>query len=403
MPSRSLPTSRARFRPRLRTARLLAVCLTVLVPATPAVAATSPSRGDDGALQRRLEELVRAPGGPPGAIAVLQRGRETRVVRAGIADVRSGRPPWPGDHMRIASTAKAFSGAVALSLVDRGVLGLDDMLRDRLPQLPRHWGSVTLRQMLHHTSGLPDYTESPRLREILTEDPHHRFDSRRLLDFVAEERLRFRPGARYRYSNSDNIAVALMAEAATGTPYEQLLRDLVYRPLGLRNTSLPSGYRLPEPYLHGYDVNPPQPPADISEALGASGVWASGGMVSTPADLTRFIRGYVSGALYDQRLVREQHAWIAGASEPAGPGDNTAGLALYRYSTRCGVVLGHTGNFPGYTQLIAATPDGQRSLTFSVSSQINQSLAPERLRELRDVQEDFVCALLGDGTAEGKG
>jgi D-alanyl-D-alanine carboxypeptidase len=58
-------------------------------------------------------------------------------------------------------------------------------------------------------------------------------------------------------------------------------------------------------------------------------------------------------------------------------------------------VLGHTGNFPGYTQLIAATPDGRRSLTFSVTSQINESLNPELLSRLRAVEENFVCALLG--------
>ncbi|MFJ5262342.1 serine hydrolase domain-containing protein [Streptomyces sp. NPDC088387] len=400
MPPRTVPVpvpSRpARLRPRLRTARLAALCLTMLFPAAPAVAAThaTHARHDDDPLQRRLEQLVRAPGGPPGAIAVLQRGGDTRVVRAGVADVTTGRAPQPNDHMRIASTAKAFSGAVALSLVDRHALSLDDTLRKRLPQLPRVWGSVTLRQLLNHTSGLPDYSRAPAFLEVLTADPRHRFDSRKLLDYVAKERLNFRPGSRYQYSNSDNIAVALMAEAVTGTPYERLLRELVHEPLGLRNTSLPSGYRLPEPYLHGYDVSPPAPPEDVSEIIGASGVWASGGIVSTPADMTRFIRGYASGALYGKRVLREQRAWINGASEPAGPGRNTAGLAIFRYDTPCGVMLGHTGNFPGYTQLIAATPDGRDSLTFSVTSQINQSLTPDRLRDLRSVQEEFVCALL---------
>lgn len=118
---------------------------------------------------------------------------------------------------------------------------------------------MTLRQLLNHTSGLPDYTRSPEFLEILTADPRHHFDSRRLLDYVADEPLLFRPGSRYMYSNSDNIAVALMAEAATGKRYEQLLRGLVYRPLGLRDTSLPQGYELPEPYMHGYDVQPPNP------------------------------------------------------------------------------------------------------------------------------------------------
>ncbi|MBC7273786.1 MAG: beta-lactamase family protein, partial [Streptomyces sp.] len=362
---------------------------------TPAAAAQPGPPADTGPdLRAKLEALVRAPGGPPGVIAVLRDGDRTEVVRAGVAELGTDRAPKTDDHMRIASAAKAFSGAVALSLVNMGDLRLDDTIGSRLPRLPRAWHAVTLRQLLHHTSGLPDYTQSPEFAEIVRADPRHRFDSRRLLDFVSGEPLAFRPGSRYQYSNSDNIAVALMAEAVTRTPYERLLDELVYRHLGLRGTSLPQGYRMPEPYLHGYDVSPPEPPEDVSEALSMSGVWASGGIISTPGDLTRFIRGYAGGALYDDRVVREQRRWVDGASQPAGPGHNSAGLGIFRYATRCGTVLGHTGNMPGYTQLMAATPDGRRSLTFSSTTQINETLKPELLREMRAVQEDFVCALL---------
>jgi D-alanyl-D-alanine carboxypeptidase len=296
--------------------------------------------------------------------------------------------------MRIASAAKAFSGAVALGLVDRGLLGLDDTLAQRLPALPAAWGSVTLRQLLNHTSGLPDYSASPEFRTIIQADPHHRFDSRRLLDFVAGQALEFTPGSRYAYSNSDNIAVALMAEAASGRRYEDLLRTVVYRPLGLRETSLPQGYRLPRPYLHGYAVRPPAAPEDVSTQFGASGAWASGGIVSTPDDLAKFAGGYAGGRLIGPAVRRQQLTFVDGASEPAGPGRNEAGLAIFRYTTRCGVVYGHTGNTAGYTQLAVGTPDGSRSLAFSVTSQVNQSGAPELLAELRDIQEDFVCALL---------
>lgn len=377
-----------------------ATCLSLVAP----VAAAPAAQHTDDPLRRRLDTLVRAPGGPPGIVAVLRDGRRTRVVRAGVADLGTGRVPGVHDHMRLASASKAFSGAVALSLVGLGDLSLDDTLRERLPGLPGAWGSVTLRRLLNHTSGLPDFSADEEFLATLRADPLHRFDSRRLLGYVADEPLRFRPGSRYAYSNSDNVAVALMAEAVTRTPYERLLEELVYRPLGLRNTSLPQGNRLPEPSLRGYAVDPPDAPEDVSEALGMSGVWASGGMVSTPADVTRFVRGYARGALYDHRVVREQRRWVTGASEPAGPGRNAAGLGVFRYTTRCGVVLGHTGNMPGYTQLMAATPDGRRSLAFSVTTQVNRTLKPALLRDLRAVQEDFVCALLrGRDLAAGPG
>ncbi|MGW7197827.1 serine hydrolase domain-containing protein [Streptomyces chryseus] len=390
LPTRPAPSRSRRLR--LSTVALVAgACVAGLVSAP--VQAKEPSPGERE-LRQRLWGLVRAEGGPPGAIAVLRRGDDVRVVRAGVAELGTDRTPQPTDHMRIASTAKAFSGAVALRLVDRGKLRLDDTIGKRLPALPAAWRRVTLRQLLQHTSGLPDYTTAPRFVRLVSEDPHRRFDSRRLLDFVAGEPLAFRPGSRYRYSNSDNIAVALMAEAVTGRPYEELLRTTVYRPLNLRDTSLPQGFRLPEPYLHGYEVTPQEPPEDVSTVLSASGVWASGGIVSTPKDLTSFIRAYAGGRLISKETRRQQLKWVAGGSEPAGPGRNAAGLALFRYTTRCGVVYGHTGNFPGYTQLAAATADGSRSLTFSLTTQVNKENKPELLERVRDVQEDFVCDLL---------
>ncbi|MFJ4282091.1 serine hydrolase domain-containing protein [Streptomyces massasporeus] len=373
----------------------------LLTPTAGAAAGSGDSGGrGEGALQRQLQELVTTPGGPPGVIVVMKRDGAPRILRAGVADLETGRPIEPTDHMRIASTSKAFSGAVALRLVADGALRLDSTIGRILPQLPRAWRSVTLRQLLNHTSGLPDYTEDPAFAELLVSDPRHTFDPRRLLDFVADEPLRFRPGTQYRYSNSDNIAVALMAEAVTRTPYEELLREIVYRPLGLRDTSLPLDHRLPEPYMHGYAVEPPEPPEDVSELISASGVWASGGIVSTPRDMTRFVRAYAAGRLTSPAVLREQRRWVEGASEPAGPGHNKAGLAIFRYETRCGVVLGHTGNFPGYTQLIAATPDGRKSLTFSLTTQVNKTLNPDLLEQLRTIQENAVCALL-DAATEG--
>ncbi|MFB7182428.1 serine hydrolase domain-containing protein [Streptomyces sp. NPDC056257] len=385
-----------RIRPSLRLAAAIAVCGALLgATVQPAQAGADRAPAPGSSLNRELRELVERPDGPPGVIAVLRDGDRTEVYRAGVADVESGRPPRATDHMRIASVAKAFSGAVALGLVDRGRLHLNDTIGEVLPDQPAAWHQVTLRQLLNHTSGLPDYSASDGFIDIVSADPRHRFDSRRLLEFVADEDLAFPPGSRYQYSNSDNIAVALMAEAATGRRYEALLRELVYEPLGLHDTSLPQGYRLPVPFLHGYQIDPQTGPVDVSEAISASGAWAAGGIVSTPKDLTAFIRGYAGGALVSERTRRQQFTFIPGAlSQPPGPGRTAAGLAIYRYTTRCGTVYGHTGNTPGYTQLAAATADGRRSLTFSISTQTSLDTNPDLLAQVREVQEDFVCALL---------
>ena len=371
----------------------LAAATAVTAAAAPAASA-APAQVDLGS---ELRGLVGMPGGPPGAIVVVQRPEGRSVYRAGVRDTRSRRPVGVNDHMRIASTAKAFSAAVALSLVDAGKLSLDDTIAARLPWLPAAWGRVTLRDALRHQSGLPDFSKAPAFGDYVGKHLHARPTPRFLLGFIADAPLEFRPGSRYRYSNTDNFIAALMAEAATGRSYERLLRTHVYRPLGLRNTSLPLGAALPSPYLHGYQPDPPGPDEDVSTLISAAYAWASGGLVSTPADLNRFVRGYAGARLFDRAVQRRQLRFRPGGSEPTGPGENSAGLGIFRYRTRCGTVYGHTGNTSGYTQFMAATRDGRRSVTMSISGQITHKSPGARgdaFRRMRRIQRDAVCQAL---------
>jgi D-alanyl-D-alanine carboxypeptidase len=380
----------------MRRTRLALVVAALIACALPvAGAGAAPASEADRALDNALDRLVDGEGGPPGAIAMIHRGGRATAHSAGVGVVRPARVWRPGDHMRIASVAKAFSGAVTLSLVRSGDLELDDTIGEQLPGQPAAWSQITLRQLLAHTSGLPDFSGTDAFLKAFTDDLQRRFTPLELLAYAAPEPLRFPPGTRYHYSNTDNIAAALMAEAATGRSYERLLRERVYRPLGLRDTSLPLGSRLPRPFAHGYDPDPPGPVEDVSEAFSASGAWASGGIVSTPADLTRFVRGYVGGRLFGARVQRAQRRMRPGNSEPRGPGINRAGLALFRYRTRCGVVFGHTGNTPGYTQFIAASGDGRRSATVAINQRITaETRVPAAFARLRGTWAAAVCAAL---------
>ncbi|MET0864313.1 MAG: serine hydrolase domain-containing protein, partial [Nakamurella sp.] len=252
-----------------------------------AAAAAADSKSAD--LDRSLAELVAMPGGPPGVIAIVQVDDDRTVHTAGVGDLATGAAPTVLDHMRVASAAKAFSGATALSLVEQGKLSLDDTIGERLPELPAAWAAVTLRQLLSHTSGLPDFSQSQAFREAVVaslQDPPPPAD---LLKFVADQPLVFPPGSQYMYDNSDNIAVGLMIEAVTGKTYAEALKEQVLQPLGLDSTSLPEGIEMPEPVLHGYSLDPPNPPDDDTELIAAGWSWASGGVVSTPEDINDFI------------------------------------------------------------------------------------------------------------------
>ncbi len=362
--------------------------LSVVVPASSAVS----KRTTIADLQRGLNQLVAAKEGPVGAILTLYRNGRTTVVSAGRANVARPGAPRLNDHMRIASVAKAFNGAVTLHLVQQRRLWLNQTIGELLPGMPADWSKVTVREMLNHTSGLPDYTKSDGFVEHVTTDPQGYVTPATVISWVRKKDLEFTPGSRYEYSNTDNIVVGLIDERVAHKSYRRLLSTIVFRPARLSQTTFPTvRLTLPKPFIHGYKVAEGQKPVDVTTDLSPSGAWASGAIVSTPANLGAFIRADLGGRFFGRAQRRQQMKFVPGESSPPGPGVNSAGLALFRYQTRCGTVYGHTGNFPGYVQWVAATADGKRSVTTSLNI-----AAPtgKLLAQLRSLQASAVCALM---------
>jgi D-alanyl-D-alanine carboxypeptidase len=185
-----------------------------------------------------------------------------------------------------------------------------------------------------------------------------------------------------------------MVESVTQQTYANELQQIVFGPSKLTQTSLPTKIVLPSPYIHGYlPATESEGAEDVTNFLSPSGAWASGGIVSTPQNLNAFIRADL-GLKYFDRAQQEQQMnwWVGGESSPPGPGKNSAGLALFRYQTKCGTVYGHTGNFPGYTQFAAATADGSRGITMSLNI---PAPTGKLLAQLRRVQTTAVCDLFG--------
>jgi D-alanyl-D-alanine carboxypeptidase len=373
-----------------------AACAVVLASLLLAAPAPAKFRGaPDSGLQRALEQIVDAPGGPPGVSVLIDRGRHSEYLWAGVADVRSGRPPTPLDHFRIASVAKAFNSYIAVKLAGNGALSFDTTLKASIPEVLPAAEDVKLRELLQHTSGLAEYIQAKAFGEQLNADPARYFSPTELTDFVRDEPLEFAPGgSQYHYSDTDNIAAGLIEEAASGLSYEELLARRVFDPLKMRNSSLPRTVAMPRPFMHGYDVEPGKLPEDVSELINPAGAWASGGIVSTPLDLARFARRYVPAVLTATSGL--EGAFRPGSSSPPGPGKNFAGLGIFSYRTGCGTVYGHTGSFPGYRILLAASPNGKRSVVFVATSQIVPGQgSPKVAAAITKAQGRAICRALG--------
>ncbi|MFN8112571.1 MAG: serine hydrolase domain-containing protein [Solirubrobacterales bacterium] len=371
------------------------VAALALLAGIAALALPAGAAAGGGRLDAALDRVIEDPQGPPGLSVLIQRGRHVDFRSRGVANRKTGAKPKRNSPMRIASMAKAFNGAVALSLVSEKRLGLDDTAGQWLPGVWPKADAVTVREMLGHTAGLPDYIRQPAFVADLTSDPAQYMTPLELIDYVNDLDVGLPPGESYEYSDSDNIMVGLIAEAATGRPYEKLLANEIYKPVGIRDTSLPDTLAMPKGYMHGYDRNDEGKFEDVSKFINPALAWASGGIVSTPADVNRFFRAYVGGDLFSAKVARSQNAFVHGLSSPPGPGRNDATLALFRYRTRCGTVYGHTGSYPGYRLFAASSANGKRSVVFSVNSQIVPGQGSPRVSGLiRRAQADAVCLAL---------
>ncbi|MGD3108320.1 serine hydrolase domain-containing protein [Streptomyces sp. YGL11-2] len=333
----------------------------------PAVVAQA--HGSDDAVRQGLHRLVHEDRYPAALAAVTGRDGRDRNYTAGVADVRTGaRVPVDG-QVRVASNTKAFTATVVLQLVGEGRVALDAPLERYLPGLVRGEGidgrRITVRQLLQHTSGLPNYTDF--LGDFATYR-HAHLSPRVLLDRALAHKAVFAPGTNWSYSNTNYLLAGLLVEKVTGRPLaEQITRRVIDR-IGLRHTYLPGAgeERLRAAHPEGYRaVKGGGPLEDVTE-MDTSWAWAAGQLVSTPSDLNRFFTALFGGALLRPAQLAQMRSTV-----PAGHGlwpGARYGLGVISTPLRCGGLMwGHGGDIPGYRTRTGVTDDG-RAVTLAVTA-----------------------------------
>ncbi|CAL9675136.1 D-alanyl-D-alanine carboxypeptidase [Streptomyces sp. enrichment culture] len=361
-----------------RAARTVSIALAVVLCAgtaalAPAAQAAQPKHGHE-ATRTALRALVEQ-GGLPGAAATVHDARGSWFGRSGHADTGTGRKRTAGEHFRGASITKTFVATVLLQLEAEGRLDLDDTVERRLPGLLRgngHDGSrVTLRQLLNHTSGLPNHTDDPDILHDAAGPgfPEHRYDTHTPGELVAIALRRPpQPGSENEpsYSNTNYVVAGMVIEKVTGRGYAQEITRRILRPLKLRGTSFPgTAPKMPKPHPVAYSrLHQDAPDAEIHDATEQNMTWlgAAGDVISTSGDLNRFQRALVKGHLLPPRQLKEMFDEV-----PAGPGIGY-GLGVEFARLSCGVkVVGKSGRTNGSLSAMVGTQDGEHQLTFNIN------------------------------------
>jgi D-alanyl-D-alanine carboxypeptidase len=303
-------------------------------------------------LQTAIEAQVAA--GAPGALARIDAPRTGLgwCGSAGRLAHGKSRALRPDDAFRVASVTKVVTAAVTMRLAHEGRLAIDGPLADQLePELFDRWRTLdalpgtTPRQLLAHTSGLPNYFSEEALSPWLRRTPNRARRPVELVDLAATQGApRFLPGEGFSYSDTGYVVAGILVEQVTGRPLHRVYRELVFDPLEMTMTWL-EGHepaRTPE-VAHHYsgdlDWTTITPTID----------WAGGGLVTTAPDLLRFVRGLWSGRIVDFDALTEMTRWTPGASFPPGHA-----LRYDRYGLGVGSITVDGVELRGHTGFIGA-------------------------------------------------
>ncbi|MFD7631289.1 serine hydrolase domain-containing protein [Streptomyces sp. NPDC059851] len=375
-----------------------AAALAVLVLAagvSPAAAAPSPARDDT--VQQGLNALVHSDGVPAALAGVTDGKGRTRTYTAGVGDVATGAEVPRNGQVRIGSNTKAFTAVVVMQLVADGEVELDGHVDTYLPGLVHgdgiDGGRITVRQLLQHTSGLPDYTA--RLSDDIRS-----YEPRELLGLSLRQRADFEPGGGWKYSNTNYLVAGLLVEKVTGRPLGVEIDQRVIRRAGLRHTYFPAPgeLRIRERHPKGYyRASEGSPLVDATE-WDPSWAWAAGQLVSTNADLNRFYSELLRGHLVPKAQLDQMRSTVR-AGHPFADGARY-GLGLVSTPLSCNdtVYWGHGGSMTGYETRGGVTEDG-RAVNVAVTTQPGKATQ----QHLEKIVDQALCSAAAlPGTTEGE-
>ncbi|MFF4525671.1 serine hydrolase domain-containing protein [Streptomyces bluensis] len=382
--------------PRSRLAVALASVLALGVAAGPAVAAPSPvtrppARCDTtGPNHTALCDAISGLPDDDATAALVRVGGTSGTWRgtSGVRDLTTNRPALENGRFRAGSTTKVVTAAMVLQLAAEGRVDLDEDVETYLPGLlPDTFKEpVTVRHLLTFTSGLKP---GKGLGPVDGEGYENRYVTLTPEEVVASSVAQgpdFGPGDEQQYRNIDYTVLGLLIERVTGDSYEHQAYVRVLKPVGMRHTSFPGG---PDPRIHGphnrgYQLLADGRLVDATE-WNMSDRWAAGDMISTTADLERFLVALFSGQVVPEPQLKEMF------TVPDIPGATmSAGLKLEKLPNGRQVWV-RTGARPGYSTVIAATRDLSLTLVYSVNATDAKS------EDMNPVAVRIIQAALGQG------
>lgn len=293
---------------------------------------------------------------PGCSIAVAREGKIILKESYGCSDIKNNILNTSQTAFRLASLTKQFTAMVILMLWEKNKLKLDQKIKDFLPSLPEYADNITIRQLICHTSGIPDH-EEPLYRSISKKDEPTIYDSLKVLE--KESKTHFDPGSKQEYSNAGYVLLALIIENITQLTFREVITDYICNPLNMHNTLVVDeikpfiphrafGYKKRENNyeLHDYD--------QLNYIVGDEGIYSS------VIDMCKWGTAWFNDILVSKKLLKK----VANEQRLNNYSDINFGLGWFIKKVDGVKFLYHTGSWVGFNNIMILEPKSKTTVVF---------------------------------------
>jgi len=333
------------------------VAITMLF-ACPPISITARAANNTADLERKVDHVFAIydkPDSPGCALGVVRDGNLIYKRGYGMGSLELGVAVTPESVFYMGSVSKQFTAASVVLAAEQGFLSLDDDIHKYVPELPSYGKPITLRQMLHHTSGLRDVLELMSLAGRNAEDIH---PAAEFLDLISRQKaLNFMPGDEYLYSNTNYFLMSVVIRRSTGKPLSQFAEENIFKPLGMPHTRFYDDRSIIVPgRVAAYE---PRPGGGFSVGWSTNyDQVGGGGLMSTVDDLLLWDRNFYDNMLGKGTLLRELQT--PGVLNNGKPIRYALGLSLSTY--RGLPIVEHGGALFGYRTELLRFPEQKFSV-----------------------------------------
>ena len=325
---------------------------------------------DEAAVKARLEQVAQsytAGNAYMGTVLVVDGDKVLLDKGYGMADLGWGNANAPDVKFHLGSLTKQFTAALVLLLQEDGKLKIDDPVSKYLPDAPKTWEKITLAELLGHTSGIPNFTDTKEFG-VWRMSPHTVDEE---LAFFKDKPLDFEPGSKFAYSNSNFEVLGAVIEKVSGKKYVDMLQERILTPLGMKDSGLDTDElilpRRAQGYMQGKDG------LVLARSESMTVPWAAGSMYSTTGDLLKWEHGLFGGKVLNADSLKAMTT----------PGKGNYGLGVF-ISDKDGVkVVDHGGGIEGFNTHLAYVPE--KRIAIVVLGNVNGGAPGQMGGQLLDV------------------